>query len=114
MKGLEGHSRRNAYILVAIAIALVIIPLGTTTLRIFQQRLMAKEAVQLTHQWIADTDYRIKQIKVVGDQINLEIHGSGERPVLSDLSDQLNESLGQPVNLHLVIVPAEQESYLIE
>jgi hypothetical protein len=72
---------------------------------------MAKEAVQLTHQWITDTDYRIKQIKVVGDQINLEIYGSGERPILSDLGDQLNASLGQPIAINLVIVPAEQESY---
>jgi len=31
VKGLEGHTRRNAYLLIALAIILVIVPLGTTT-----------------------------------------------------------------------------------
>ena len=111
VKELEGHNRRNAYLLVVAAIVLVIIPLGTTSLGIFQQRQMEKEAVQLTHQWIVDTGYSIRRVKVVDDQIDLEIYGSGERPALSELGDQLSASLNQPVNLRLFIVPSEQEVY---
>jgi hypothetical protein len=72
---------------------------------------MEKEAVQLTYQWIADTSYSIQRVKVVDDQIDLEIYGSGERPALSELGDQLSASLNQPVNLRLFIVPSEQEVY---
>ena len=112
VKGLEGHTRRNAYILVALAIVLVIIPLGTTTIGIFQQRQMEKETVQLTHRWMADTDYSIRRIQVIEDQVILEIYGTGERPVLSELGDQLNSLLDRPIKLRMFIVPSEQEDYV--
>jgi uncharacterized membrane protein len=111
-KGMEGRTRRNAYLLVALATILVIIPLGTTTLNIFQQRRMEKEAVQLTYQWIADTGYSIRRVKIVDDRIDLEIYGSGEQPVLAELGDQLKASLGQPVKLRLIVVPSELEEYV--
>ena len=114
VKGLEGHTRRNAYLLIVIAIVLVIIPLGTTSVRIFQQRQMEKETVQLAYRWIAETDYSIRRVQVSGDLVTLEIYGSGERPVLSELGDQLNALLDQPVKLRMFVVPSEQESYFAE
>jgi len=111
VKGSEGHTRRNAYILVALAIVLVIIPLGTTTIGIFQQRLMEKETVQLAYQWVAEKDYSIRRIQVIEDQVTLEIYGTGERPVLSELGDQLSALVDRPIKLRMFIVPAEQEEY---
>jgi len=111
-KRLEGQSGRNIYLLVAIAIILVIIPLGTTTLGVFQHRLMEKEAVQLVYQWTADTDYRIRRIQVSEDRIILEIYGSGERPDVSELGDQLNASLDQPIKIQLYVVPSNLEEYV--
>jgi len=112
VKGLEGHTRRNAYILVALAIVLVVIPLGKTTVGIFQQRQMEKETVQLAYQWIADKDYSIRRIQVIEDQVILEIYGTGERPVLSELGDQLNSLLDRPIKLRMFIVPSVQEDYV--
>lgn len=111
-KGLGRHTRRNAYLLVALAIALVVIPLGTTSTRIFQQRQIAKETVQLTYQWIVDTDYTIRRINVTEDVVTLEIHGSGEQPVLSELGDQLNALHDQAINIRLIVTPSEQEEYV--
>ena len=112
VKGLEGHTRRNAYILVALSIVLVVIPLGKTTVGIFQQRQMEKETVQLAYQWIADKDYSIRRIQVIEDQVILEIYGTGERPVLSELGDQLNSLLDRPIKLRMFIVPSVQEDYV--
>jgi len=111
LKGLEGHTRRNAYLLIVLALALVIIPLGTTTVGIFQQRQMEKETVQLAYQWVADKDYNIRRIQVVEDQVILEIYGRGERPELSELRDRLNALLDRPIKLRMFIVPSEQEDY---
>jgi uncharacterized hydrophobic protein (TIGR00271 family) len=111
VKGLEGHTRRNAYLLIVLALALVIIPLGTTTVGIFQQRQMEKETVQLAYQWVANKDYSIRRIQVIEDQVILEIYGTGERPVLSELGDQLNTLLDRPIKLRMFIVPSEQEDY---
>jgi uncharacterized hydrophobic protein (TIGR00271 family) len=112
LKGLERHTRRNAYFVIAIAIALVIIPLGTSSARTFQQRQLEKETIQLAYHWMADTDYNLRRINVVEDQIVLEIFGSGERPVLSKLGDQLNNLHDRPIKLQLIIVPSEQEDYV--
>jgi hypothetical protein len=60
---------------------------------------------------MSDTDYNLKKINVTDDQIILEIHGSGERPILAELGEQLGETLGQPVKLSLIVVPSIQESY---
>jgi len=73
---------------------------------------MEKETVQLTYQWMAETGYKIRRIQVYGDEVTLEIYGSGERPVLSELGDQLNTSLDHPIKLRMFIVPSEQEEYL--
>lgn len=112
VKGLQGHPRRNAYFVVAIAIALVIIPLGTTTVSTFQQRQLEKETIQLAYHWMADTDYDLRRIHVHEDQIVLEIYGSGERPELSELGDQLNALRDQPIKLQLNVVPSEQVDYV--
>ena len=112
VKGLEGRNRRNAYLFLALATILVIFPLGTTTLNIFQQRQMEKEAVQQTYQWIADTGYKIRRLQVYGDQVTIEIYGSGEGPVLSELGDQLNALVDRPIELKLFVVPSEQDEYV--
>ena len=111
VKGLEGHTRRNAYLLIVLVLVLVIIPLGTTTAGIFQQRQIEKETVQLAYKWVADKDYSIRRVQVVEDQVILEIYGTGQRPDLSELGDQLNTIVDRPINLRLFVVPSEREDY---
>ena len=58
-----------------------------------------------------ETDYGISRIDVSGDQVDLVIYGSGERPRLSELGDQLDISLDQPFNMKLIVLPSEREEY---
>ena len=112
VRGREPSAHRNAYLFVALAIILVVIPLGTTSLRVYQQRLVERETIQLANQWMAGTDYDIRQVDVTEDQVVLAIYGSGDRPELSELGDQLNALHDQPINLRLIITPTEQEDYV--
>lgn len=114
VKQLEPHARRKAYLFVAVAVILVVIPLGTTSLRVYQQRLLERETIVLAHQWMADTEYDIRQVDVTDDQVILAIYGSGDRPELSELGDQLNTLHDRPINLRLIITPSEQEDYVSE
>jgi hypothetical protein len=111
VKELEPINHRTEYLFVALALLLVIIPLGTTTLGAFQQRQMEKQTVQSAYQWVADKDYSIRRIQVVEDQVILEIYGRGERPELSELRDRLNALVDRPIKLRMFIVPSEQEDY---
>ena len=106
-KQLELHARRKAYLFVALVIAL-----GTSSLRIYQQWLVERETTLLAHHWMAGTDYDIRQVDATNDQVTLVTYGWGDWSVLSELGDQLNASLGQPVNLQLIVVPSKQEDYV--
>jgi uncharacterized hydrophobic protein (TIGR00271 family) len=112
VKGLKPYARRSAFVVIAIGIALVTIPLGGTTMRVYQQKLIKRETIKVAQEWIQGTDYGIRQVDVMGNQVTLAIYGSGDRPELSELGKQLSASLDQPVNMNLIIVPSEQETYV--
>jgi len=112
VKGLMPTVRRSAFIVIAIGIALVTIPLGTTTLRVYQQKLIKRETIHLAREWVEGTGYGISQVDVMGNQVTLAIYGSGDRPPLPELGDQLGDSLDQQIDIRLVVVPSEQENYV--
>jgi uncharacterized membrane protein len=112
VKGLAPNARRRAFMVVALGIILITIPLGASTMTVYQQKSIKREAINLTEEWVHGTGYEVNRVDVVGNQVTLAIHGSGERPRLSELGDQLGTSLDQPVDIHLVIVPSEQEEYV--
>ena len=112
VKGLTPNARRGAFMVVALGIILVTIPLGASTMRVYQQKLIKRETIELTEAWVDGTGYGISQVDVTGSRVTLAIHGSGERPMLSELGDQLGASLDQPVDIRLVIVPSEEEEYI--
>jgi uncharacterized hydrophobic protein (TIGR00271 family) len=112
VKGLAPRARRSAFMVVALGIILITIPLGATTTRIYQQKLIKRETIKLAEEWLDETGYGVSQVDVTGNQATLAIYGSGERPKLSELGDQLGASLDQAVDIRLVIVPSEQEEYV--
>ena len=112
VKTLEPFACRKAFLFITIAIVLVIIPLGTTSISIYQQWVIEKETINLADQWMAGSGYAIRQVDVTDDQVVLVIYGSGDRPELSELGNRLNASLAQPINLRLIVVPSEQEDYV--
>ena len=114
LKGLTRDARRGSFMLIALGILLIAIPLGATSIRFFEDNLVKRETIQLAMEWMQGTSYGIDRVRVAGDQINLVIHGSGERPVLSELGDRLSASLDKPVDINLVIVPTAQERYVAE
>lgn len=70
--------------------------------------------MQLAQQWMAGTDYDLRQVEVTDDQVVLAIYGSGDRPELSELGERLNALHKQPITLRLIVTPSEQEDYVPE
>jgi uncharacterized hydrophobic protein (TIGR00271 family) len=114
MKGLTREARRWAFLLIALSIMVVTIPLGSTSIRFFEENQVKRETILSTLNWLQGTGYGINQVRVAGDQVNLVIYGSGERPLLSELGNRLNASLDEPVDINLVVVPSTKESYVAE
>jgi len=111
-KGLNQYARRSAFIVIAISIAVVAIPLGTTTIRAYEQKLIKRETFNMAQEWIRGTDYSIRDVEVRGEQVTLAIYGSGEQPELSELGDSIHDSIGEPVYLKLIVVPSKQEFFI--
>ena len=111
-KGLNQYARRSAFVVIALSIVLVMIPLGSTTIRVYEQKLLKRETFNMAQEWIRGTDYGIRDVEVRGDQVTLAVYGSGEQPELSDLGEVINESIGEPVYLKLIVVPSRQEFYV--
>jgi uncharacterized hydrophobic protein (TIGR00271 family) len=112
MKDFERKARRRAFIVIAIGILLVTIPLWVTSTRVFNQYLIMRETIPLAEEWMEGTDYGISRVDVNGDQVDLVIYGSGERPQLSVLGDQLDDSLDQPFTMKLIVLPSVREEYV--
>jgi len=113
VKELKPAARRRAFLVAAIGIILVTIPLGRTTVNVYQQKLIKRETLQLAQEWIQGTDYGISQIDVIGKQVTLAIYGSGDRPELAELGEQLGDSLDQPVDINLIVLPSRQETFVV-
>lgn len=114
MKSLTREARRGAFILIAFAILVVAFPLGSTSIRFFEDNIVKRATIQLAQDWIRGSGYEISQVQVAGNRINLVIYGSGTRPELSELGDRLNASLDEPIDINLVIVPSSQENYMAD
>jgi len=112
IKELNRDARRRAFIFVAISVLLLTIPLGATTLNVYKQSLIKRETAQLAQEWLEGTGYGIERVTVSEDQVILVIHGSGDRPALSELTKQFGDSLDRVVNMRLIVVPSEVEDYV--
>ncbi len=87
-KGKGSNARRMAFMVVAIGIVLVSIPLGVTTSSIYSQKLIKRETINLAEEWVDGTGYGINRVDVTGNLVTLAIYGSGNRPSLSEFGDK--------------------------
>lgn len=77
-----------------------------------EESLVKRATIHLAQEWLEGTGYGLDRVNVSGDQVVLIIYGSGERPALSELGSQLDASFDRPVNMSLIVVPSEQETYV--
>jgi uncharacterized hydrophobic protein (TIGR00271 family) len=92
-KQLHVDRRRRGFFFVVLGVLLITVPLGATSFRVFGE---------------------INQVDADGNQVTLIIHGSGDRPALSELGTQLGASLDRSVEMKLIVVPSEREVYVVE
>lgn len=114
VKELKPTARRGAFSFIVTGVLLISIPLGATSIRLYEENIVRRATIQLAEEWIAGTDYGINRVDVSEDQVDLVIHGSGDRPELSELGNQISSSLRRPISMNLIVVPSEKESFRSE
>ena len=110
-EGLRSAARRRAFILIVIGVLLVVVPLATTTKQVYEHALIRRDTALLAQEWMAGTDYDISRVAVSGDQVELVIFGSGDRPDLNLLGEQVIAAHDPIANFNLITIPTALEQY---
>jgi len=110
-KELIGTARRKAFIFVAIGVLIVAVPLTVTSIRVAQESFAEAATRRLAQQWLDQTDFEVVRVEADGNQVDLIINGSGERPPLPELGSNLGSSLDRLIKLNLIVIPSEKEVY---
>lgn len=105
---LTGTSRRNAFIIVALSVVLVMIPLTATSIRVFIEEITEVQTSEAVSTWLEGSAYDLHGVDAHGDEVRLVIAGPGEPPPTSDLVSALEEVSGRKLFLNLVLVPAQE------
>jgi uncharacterized hydrophobic protein (TIGR00271 family) len=110
-KGLKSTARQRAFILIAIGILFVAIPLTATTVGVFEQALIKRDTAIWAEEWLVGTDYSVSQVEVSSDKVDLFIYGSGARPELNILGNQVIAEYEHIDNIRLLVIPSEEERF---
>lgn len=104
------RTRRNAFVVIAIATLLVAIPLGITTYQTVDQSLENRAAIEDVNVWLTGTYHQMVAVNVSEKNVVTTVDGSGELRPLRELANTLAQTLGRPVIVNLRVVPSQLES----
>lgn len=109
MVEVRGTARRNAFALIVAAIFLISIPLFATGQRVVQETYTEIKSRETAVDWLAGTEFEIRQVHVVGNDIFFLITGPGEPPPFTELVTDLRQVVGQHVVVSLEVVESHKE-----
>jgi uncharacterized hydrophobic protein (TIGR00271 family) len=111
---IHGRRRRRAFLIIALGVLLVSIPLTATTIRVTRETVAESRIVQPVKEWLAQTDYEPERVTARGDVVKLVIVGEGELPPLSDLEFEIRRRTRRAGVIDLVIIPVQRERLELE
>jgi len=111
---LQGHSRRRAFIIIAVGLLLITIALASTSIRVTRETLTEYQTIQTVKEWLAETGYEPERIDAHGGVVRLSIYGEGDLPSLSELESAIESRTRQPGIVNIVIVPVQRERLEVE
>jgi uncharacterized hydrophobic protein (TIGR00271 family) len=108
MVEVKGPARRNAFIVIIIAVLLVTVPLGATGGRIADEARAEGVSKTVAVHWVTGTDYEVQGVNAQQDDVTIVIVGHGPQPPFADLVTGLQTGLQRHVKVTLKTVPAEK------
>lgn len=86
----DERSRTMWYGLVAISVVALVALLGGASMRVARETERDRAVRAVATEWAGDSGYRISQLDIVGDDLFIEVSGSGDAPSAHDLDDELD------------------------
>jgi uncharacterized hydrophobic protein (TIGR00271 family) len=99
--------RRRGFIVFAVGVLLVTIPLAVTAYQRVVHATDNDNATTAVQRWLAGTSYRIVTVNVSDRLVTTSIEGSGDVKPLQQLANQLALVLHHPVQVYLTELPLQ-------
>jgi len=106
---LTNTARRNAFIMVALAVILVFIPLAATSIQVVSESITEFQTTEAASAWLEGSGYGLFGVEVHGDEVTIIIVGQGDLPPMSNLVSALEEISRRNMFLNLQIVPVQEQ-----
>ena len=104
---LESHrARRTATLVIVVAIALIVVPLGVTSYRVLTDDLLNREASSALATWVAGTGDRVISVAASNGHIDASVGGDGKLPDMSALIADLR-SEGASATITVTVLPEQ-------
>lgn len=104
----QGLFRRRAFLLFAVGLLLVTVPLS---LMAYQNVKSAREnttATAVVQQWVAGTSYQVDAVTINGGGVDVTVDGTGPMKPVPQLANQLALALGRPVVVDMRTLPTQR------
>ena len=113
-KNLQGHRRRRSFLIIALGVMAVSLPLAATSINLARETRTEYWTIQTAREWLQQSGYEPVSIDAHGSLVRLAIFGEGELPPLSELESAIESRIRYPVKVDLVIVPVQRERLEVE
>jgi uncharacterized hydrophobic protein (TIGR00271 family) len=104
---IKGTARRKAFALVIVAVLLVAVPLMITGQRVTRDAITELQSQRSAQEWVAGTDFRLRQVRVAGDTVYIAVIGHGEPPQFEELVTAVETANGRPLTVDLELLPSQ-------
>ena len=99
-----GFRKRPAYAVIAVALGLILVPLGLTTAQTAREQVWLQHAHTVAQAWVAQRGYALQDVSFNGPDLDVDIEGTGPGPPGSQLLARLRGQLpaGTPVVVNTI------------
>jgi uncharacterized hydrophobic protein (TIGR00271 family) len=105
----ERHRLREGFVIAAIGLVLIAIPLVWHALEEFQDTIRTTEGDPIVTSWIGGRDLWVTAWSVQGDRVRIDLAGPDTPPLPATLATSLSAAYGAPVQLELDYVKTDRE-----
>lgn len=105
---LVGTARRKAFVIVALAVVLVTVPLAATSTRVVRELITEHQTTRAASKWLEGSTFELHDVNSHGDEVTILIGGTGEPPQAEDLVSAMAEISDRRLYLNLELVPIQE------
>lgn len=110
IRTLSDQARRTAIALVVVLTLAIIVPLGTSSYRVFVDSVVQARATAAVHDWLKGSDYRFVTATTLDDAVRIVVTGQGAMPDPAALQAEIK---GQLYGRSLVLETVPQQRVVL-